>query len=67
MILAVVAVLSPPGRDLIHTSFYSGEQLARSLNQLLLYIAIGILLALIAVEWLVRWYLARRALRRRGA
>ena len=67
MILAAVAMLSPPGLDLIQTSFYSGELLARSLNQLLLYIAIGILVAMAALEWLVRFLWARRAAKRGGA
>jgi hypothetical protein len=60
LIVAAVAVVSPFGQDLIHTSFFSGEQLARDLSQLLLYIFTGSAVALIALECLIRWLLLRK-------
>ena len=67
MLLSAVLAISSLGQDVIHGAFFSGEQLARSLSPLLLYIGIGILLAFIALEWLVRLLWARRAARRRDA
>jgi len=60
MLISVALILSPYGRDLIHSAYYSGEQLARSLGQLLVYISGGIMAAAIAAEWLLRWWLATR-------
>ena len=60
MLAAAIAIVSPFGQDLIRTSFFSGEQLARDLSQLLLYIFAGILVALVALEWLIRWLLHKR-------
>ena len=66
MLLAVAAVLSPVGLEVIHTLNHSGEQLARSLAWVVIYVYGGILLALIILEWLVRWWWVRRK-RRSGA
>ena len=60
MLVSVALILSPYGRDLIHSAFFSGEQLARSISQLLMDITGGIMAAAIAVEWLLRWWLAKR-------
>ena len=60
LLVAAIAIASPFGQDLIRTSFFSGEQLARDLSQLLLYIFAGILAALVALEWLIRWLLHKR-------
>jgi hypothetical protein len=59
-LFSAVLGLSPYGQDLVHGAFFSGEQLARSLNQLLLYIFAGIMLAAVALEWLLRWLLLKR-------
>lgn len=60
MLISVLAVVSPLGRDVvIHTSFYAGEQLARSLAQVVLYVYGGVLLGAIVLEWLFRWWWAR--------
>jgi hypothetical protein len=60
LVVAAIAIASPFGQDLIHTSLFSGEQLARDLSQLLLYIFAGVLIALVALEWMIRWLLHRR-------
>lgn len=64
MLLAIAAVLSPVGLDVIHTANNSGEQLGRSIAWALIYVYGGGLLALIVLEWLVRWWWARRKRRR---
>jgi hypothetical protein len=63
--LAATAVLfiSPFGRDVIDSSFYSGEQLARTIGQFLLMCISGGALALAAIEWGVRFWLRRRRAR----
>jgi hypothetical protein len=60
MALTAIAVLNPVAFDVIRGAFYSGDQLARSLGQLLLMVFGGIAVAMIVLEWLVRWYWARR-------
>ena len=59
-LLTLVATISPFGQDLIRSSLYSGEQLARHLSQFLLAVFAAIAAALIALEWVIRWFLARR-------
>ena len=55
-----IFAISPFGRLLIHSAFYSGEQLARSLSEFLL-LMIGIIwAALVLLEWLLRVYMLRR-------
>jgi len=65
LLLAVLIVISPLGREIIHDAFYSGEALSRNIARFLIYIALGIAAAIIALEWLVRLILSRR--RARGA
>ena len=57
-IVAVIAAVSPLGQSVLHGSFISGEQLARSISQLLLMAGIAILVALAVIECLVRVVLA---------
>ena len=59
--LAAVAILNPLGQDIIHTAFFSGEQLSRNIWQPIVYGAALILVLLIALEW---WIRKRRAARR---
>lgn len=67
MAAGVLFALSPFGNSLIHSAFYSGEQLARSLSQFLLTM-IGLLWGgLVLLEWLVRVYMVRRRAKRMGA
>ena len=65
MVLAVLAVVSPLGRDIIHDAFFSGEALSRNISQFVLYLALAILVLITALEWLVRLIISRR--RARGA
>jgi hypothetical protein len=59
-----VFVIWPPGQSLIHSAFYSGEQLARSLSQFLLLVIALIWAGLVLLEWLVRVYMLRRRAKR---
>ena len=62
-----VFVVLPFGQSLIHSAFYSGEQLARSLSQFLLMM-IGLIWAgLVLLEWLLRVYMLRRRAKRLNA
>jgi len=65
LLLAVLIVISPLGREIIHDAFYSGEALSRSIAQFLVYIGLGVAVLIIALEWLVRLIISRR--RARGA
>jgi hypothetical protein len=61
--LGPVLVISTAGQSLIHSAFYSGEQLARSLSEFLLWCIGGIWAGLAVLEWLLRVVLRRRAKR----
>ncbi len=65
MVLAVLVVISPLGRDVIHDAFFSGEALSRNISQFVLTIGLAILVLIAALEWLVRLIISRR--RARGA
>lgn len=52
-VLTVVAALSPPGQEVISSSLFSGEQLSRSIGQFLLICALGIVVVLGVLEWLI--------------
>jgi hypothetical protein len=65
LLLAVLIVISPVGREIIHDAFYSGEALSRSIAQFLVYIGLGAAVLITALEWLVRLIISRR--RARGA
>jgi hypothetical protein len=65
MVLAVLVVISPLGRDIIHDAFFSGEALSRSISQFVLYIGLAFLVLIAGLEWLVRLIISRR--RARGA
>jgi hypothetical protein len=65
LLLAVLIVISPVGREIIHDAFYSGEALSRSISLAVIYIGLGSVAAIAALEWLVRLIISRR--RARGA
>ena len=65
MLLAIAAIVSPPGREIIHDALFSGEALSRSIAQFLVYIGLGVLAFIGGLEWLVRVIISRR--RARGA
>ena len=64
MLLAAVLVLNPLGLDVLNTAFLSNEQLSRSIWQPIALIAIGILLALLLLEWFLRTLVLKRRARR---
>ena len=65
LLLAVLVVISPVGREIVHDALYSGESLSRSISWAVIYIGLGILAAIAVLEWLVRLIISRR--RARGA
>ena len=65
LLLAIMVIVSPPGREIIHNAFFSGEQLSRNIAQPILFTGVSIMILLGALEWLVRLILFRR--RARGA
>ena len=62
LLIAVVVVLGPPGQEVIR-GLSSGEQLARSMSQLVLMIAGVVLALLVIIELALRIYFKRRAAR----
>jgi hypothetical protein len=60
LLLAVAAIVSPPGRAVIHNALFSGEQLSRNIAQPILLIGLGVMVLAGALEWLVRLLIARR-------
>jgi len=65
LLLLIVIVISPLGREIIHDAFFSGEALSRNIAQFMLYIGLGIAVLIAVLEWLVRLVISRR--RARGA
>ena len=65
MLLAVLVIISPLGREIIHDTFFSREPLSQSIAEFLFYIGLGTVVLLGALEWLVRLIISRR--RARGA
>jgi hypothetical protein len=64
VLIAATAALNPVGYDITYNAFYSGEQLARSLGQFLVYCALGILAAAGLIEFGIRKVLISRQRRR---
>ncbi|CAN5255771.1 hypothetical protein BH11PSE4_BH11PSE4_28230 [soil metagenome] len=60
LLIAAAAALNPVGYDLLYNAYNSGEQLARSLGQFLVYCALGILAALGLIEFGIRKFLIAR-------
>ena len=65
LLLSAALVLNPVGLDTLHSAFFAGEQLARSIGQAVVMIALAIMAGAILLEWLVRFSISRR--RARGA
>jgi hypothetical protein len=65
-LLAAAAGLNPVGYDIIYSAYNSGEQLARSLGQFLIYCALGVLTAMALIEFGIRKLLISRQRRRAG-
>jgi len=65
LLLAVLVLISPLGRDILHDAFFSGEGLSRNIAQFVLWIGLAFLVLIAAIEWLIRMIISRR--RARGA
>jgi hypothetical protein len=65
LLLAVLVIVTQPGREIIHDAFFSGEALSRSIARFLVYIGLGVLVLISGLEWLVRMIISTR--RARGA
>nr|WP_311985869.1 hypothetical protein [Bradyrhizobium canariense] len=61
--LSAVVALNPVGLDILHSAFFAGEQLARSIGQAVIMIALAIMAGAILLEWLVRVLISRRRAR----
>lgn len=53
--IAAVAMLNPVGLDFLRSAFFSNEALSRNIARPIVLMAAAILVALIAVEWWLRW------------
>jgi hypothetical protein len=62
LLIAVAAVVGPPGQEVIH-GLSSGEQLARSMSQLVVMLGGAVLVLLVIIELALRIYFKRRAVR----
>ena len=56
----IVVAISPLGQDVIHSSFFSGEQLSRSIGQFMFATGLAIASALGLAECTIRYYLRKR-------
>ena len=65
LLLAVLVVISPLGREIIHDAFFSGEALSRSIAQFMVYVGLSGMALIAVIEWLVMMIISRR--RARGA
>ncbi len=65
IVLSIVVLAGPIGREVLHDAFFSGEQLSRNIAQPIAFIGLSILVLICAAEWLVRLLISRR--RARGA
>ena len=65
MLLASLVIVSPLGREIIHDALFSSEALSRDIGRFVFFIGLGILVLIVALEWLVRFIISRR--RARGA
>jgi hypothetical protein len=60
LLLAAAAAFNPVGLDIIHSAFFSNEQLSRNIGQALVLIALAIAFALVMLEWLIRRIINKR-------
>lgn len=63
MLLALLAVVSPLGREVIHNGFFSGEALSRNIAQPLFFTALALLVLIAVAEWLIRLIIGKRRAR----
>ena len=65
VVLGAIVIVSPPGREILHDAFVSGEALSRNIAQLFVYAGLAILVLIGLLEFLIRTLISRR--RARGA
>jgi hypothetical protein len=65
LLFAIIVVISPLGREVLHDAFFSGEALSRNIAQAMLTVGLPFLVLVVVLEWLVRLIISRR--RARGA
>lgn len=65
LLLAIIVTISPLGRDVIYSAFFSSEQLSRNIAKPMFFIGLAIMALIVAIEWLIRHIIFRR--RARGA
>ncbi|MEZ5820221.1 MAG: hypothetical protein AB7I42_16110 [Bradyrhizobium sp.] len=65
LLLAIIVTISPLGRDVIYSAFFSSEQLSRNIAKPMFFIGLAIMALIVALEWLIRHIIFRR--RARGA
>ena len=54
ILLAAIVILNPVGLDVIHSAFFSSEQLSKNIWQPIAVAVFLVLLALIGIEWFIR-------------
>ena len=59
-VAVLLFAVSPPGQEIFHGAFVSGEQLSRSISQFVLTIVIAKAAGLALIEWLIWTFVARR-------
>jgi ammonia channel protein AmtB len=59
----VVFFITPLGQSMLESAFYSGERLANNIAQFMLMVVAGIVVALAALEWAIKYYIRRRRAR----
>lgn len=57
---AALFLASPYGRDILYGAFWSNEQISNSIARFLLLVVLAAALALMLLEWTVKFYWRRR-------
>jgi hypothetical protein len=57
LVIAAIAALNPVGLAFLRNAFWSAEQLSRNIAQPIVFAGIGILIALAALEMLIKYWL----------
>ncbi|WP_245326853.1 hypothetical protein [Bradyrhizobium sacchari] len=65
MLVSLILILSPQGREIIEAAFFAGEALSRNIWAPIALTIFAIMAAVILIEWLIRTYILKR--RARGA
>ena len=60
MLLAVILVLSPIGRDVIYAAFLSSEALSRNIWGSIALTGIAIMVLIVVLEWRIRVFILNR-------